>query len=265
MSRIQWDESGKRRYRTGVKKGVLYKMNGSSYGTGVGWSGLTAVTENPGGAEPNDVYADDMKYLTLMSAETFGFTIECLQYPDEFGECNGEVEPVTGVKIGQQDRKAFGFAYQTVQGNDTQGNKYGHILHLVYNSKCSPSEKSHQTINESPETETMSFECNSTAEKIDEDTQTCTIEIDSTKVDAEKLTAFENIIFGSDGTVTYVETEDTTMQAGKTYYELVGTEYVETTDTEFDSQKTYYEKNETGGTDPRLPKPAEVIAFFQAG
>lgn len=265
MSRIQWDESGKRLYRTGVKKGVLFKMNGSAYGKGVGWSGLTSVSENPGGAEPNDVYADDMKYLTLMSAETFGFTIECLQYPDEFGECNGEVEPVAGVKIGQQDRKAFGFAYQTIQGNDTQGNKYGHILHLVYNSKCSPSEKTHSTVNESPETETMSFECNSTAEKINEDTQTCTIEIDSTKVDAEKLTAFENIIFGTDGTVSYVKTEDTSFDSSKTYYEKVGDNYVETQDATMDSEKTYYEKNETGGTDPRLPLPAEVIAFFQAG
>lgn len=265
MARVQWDETGKRLYSTGVKKGVLFKMNNGSYGKGVAWNGLTTVTENPGGAEPNDVYADDMKYLTLMSAETYGFTIECLQYPDEFAECNGEVEAVAGVKIGQQERKAFGFAYQTILGNDTNGNKYGHILHLVYNSKCSPSEKSHQTVNESPETETMSFECNSTAEKIDENTQTCTVDIDSTKVDAEKLTAFENIIFGTDGTVSYVETEDVTMQAGKTYYELVGTEYVETTDAEFDSQKTYYEKVTTGGTDPRLPLPAEVIAFFQAG
>lgn len=266
MSRIQWDETGKRLYRTGVKKGVLYKMtNNGTYGTGVGWSGLTTVTESPGGAEPNDVYADDMKYLTLMSAETFGFTIECLQYPDEFAECNGEVEAATGVKIGQQDRKAFGFAYQTIQGNDTQGNKYGHILHLVYNSKCSPSEKSHQTVNESPETETMSFECKSTAEKIDENTQTCTIEIDSTKVDAAKLAAFENIIFGADASVSYVVTTDTAFDSGKTYYEKVANTYVETEDATMDSEKTYYEKVETEASDPRLPLPAEVIAFFQAG
>lgn len=265
MARVQWDETGKRLYSTGVKKGVLFKMNNGAYGKGVAWNGLTTVTENPGGAEPNDVYADDMKYLTLMSAETYGFTIECLQYPDEFAECNGEVEAVTGVKIGQQDRKAFGFAYQTILGNDTTGNKYGHILHLVYNSKCSPSEKAHNTVNESPETETMSFECNSTAEKIDENTQTCTVDIDSTKVDAEKLTAFENIIFGTDGEVSYVETEDTSFDSSKTYYEKVGDNYVETQDATMDSKKTYYEKVETAGTDPRLPLPAEVIAFFQAG
>ena len=265
MSRLQWDETGKRRYSTGVKKGVLFKMNNGTYGKGVSWSGLTTVTENPGGAEPNDVYADDMKYLTLMSAETYGFTIECLQYPDEFGECNGEVEAVAGVKIGQQERAAFGFAYQTILGNDTNGNKYGHILHLVYNSKCSPSEKAHNTVNESPETETMSFECNSTAEKIDENTQTCTIDIDSTKVDADKLTAFENIIFGTDGEVSYVETEDTSFDSSKTYYEKVGNTYVETQDATMDSEKTYYEKVETAGTDARLPLPAEVIAFFTAG
>lgn len=265
MARVQWDETGKRLYTTGIKKGVLYKMTNGVYGKGVAWSGITGVTENPGGAEANDVYADDIKYLTLMSAETYGYTIECLQYPDEFAECNGEVESVPGVTIHQQERASFGFVYQTVLGNDTQSNKYGYELHLVYNSKCSPSERSHQTINESPETETMSFECNTTAVKIDEDTQTCNIKITSTKVDATKLKQFEDILFGTDASVSYVVTADTAFDSGKTYYEKVGNNYVETEDATMDSEKTYYEKVETEATDPRLPLPAEVIAFFTAG
>lgn len=263
--RLSWDEEGQRLYETGTKKGVVFPMSNGQYGAGVVWNGLTGVTKNPGGADPNDVYADDIKYLTLMSAETFGYTIECLQYPDEFAECNGEVEAVPGVKIGQQTRKPFGFSYESILGNDTQGEKYGKIIHLFYNSKCSPSEKSFQTVNESPETTTMSFECTTTGVKIDEDRSTCSIEIDSTKVDATKLNQFLDILYGTDGTVSYVETEDATMQSGKTYYELSGTEYVETTDTEFDSGKTYYEKVTTAGTTSRLPLPAEVLSHFARG
>lgn len=265
MSRLKWDEDGFRKYETGTKKGVMFPMENGVYGSGVAWDGLTGVTKNPGGAEANDVYADDIKYLTLMSAETFGFTIECLQYPDEFGECNGEEEAVAGVKIGQQSRKAFGFAYESILGNDTQGEKYGKILHLFYNSKCSPSEKSYTTVNESPETMTMSFECNSTAVKIDEDRTTCTVEIDSTKVDADKFKAFQDILYGTDASVSYVVTSDVTMQSGKTYYEKDGDTYVATEDSSFDSEKTYYEKVETEATVSRLPLPAEVIAFFTAG
>lgn len=310
--RLTWDEDGKRLYETGTKKGVVFPMTDGKYDAGVAWNGLTGVTKSPGGAEANDVYADDMKYLTLRSAETFGFTIECLQYPDEFAECNGEHEPVSGVKIGQQPRKAFGFAYRSVLGNDTQHEKFGYKLHLIYNSTCSPSEAAYSTVNESPETMTMSFEAESTAVKVDEDTSTCTVTIDSTQVDAAKLKAFEDILYGTDGSdPTYTVTEDTTMQAGKTYYEkdgdnyvvtsdtsfqvitsyvettdstmdssktyyeYDGTDYTVTTDTSFDSDKTYYEqvqtpktyyeKSETEGTAARLPLPAEVIAFFQAG
>ena len=265
--RAKWDEEGTRLYETGTKKGIVFPMkDDGTYDKGVAWSGLTAVTKSPGGAEPNDVYADDIKYLTLLSAETLSYTIECLYYPDEFAECNGTKEEVPGVIVGQQPRRAFGFSYRTILGNDVKGNDYGYKLHLLYNSKCSPSEESYQTVNESPETKTMSFECNTTAVKIDEDHSTCSITIDSTKVDAEKLTAFENILYGSDGTDSYVETTDVTMQAGKTYYEKnASDEYVVTTDTAFDSGKTYYEKVTTGASDPRLMSPADVIAFFRAG
>lgn len=266
MSRLTWDEVGERRYETGTRKGVLFPMNDQGgYEKGVAWDGLTGVTRSPGGAEPNDVYADDMKYLTLMSAETLAYTIECLQYPDEFAPCNGTAEEVPGVRYGQQPRKAFGFAYRSVLGNDTQGNKYGYKLHLFYNSKCSPSEQAYATENESPETITMSFECNCTAVKINEDVSTCDIEIDSTKVDAEKLVAFENILYGTDASVSYVVTSDVAFDAGKTYYEKVGDTYVETQDATMDSEKTYYEKVETEATDSRLMSPAEVIAFFRAG
>lgn len=266
MSRVKWDEEGTRYYETGVKKGIVFPMNDSGqYGKGVAWSGLTGVTKNPGGAEPNDVYADDIKYLTLMSAETLSYTIECLYYPDEFAECNGTKEEVPGVILGQQPRKPFGFAWRTILGNDTKGDQYGYKLHIVYNSKCSPSEEAYQTVNESPETKTMSFEANATSVKIDEDRNCCSIDIDSTKVDAEKLTAFENILYGTDDSVSYVVTSDVTFDSGKTYYEKVGDNYVETQDATMDSEKTYYEKVETAGTDPRLPLPAEVIAFFTAG
>lgn len=263
--RLKWDETGDRKYETGTKKGVVFPMENGEYGAGIAWNGITGVTKNPGGAEANDVYADDIKYLTLLSAETFAYTIECLQYPDEFAECNGEKEAVAGVKIGQQERKAFGFAYESILGNDTQSNKYGKILHLFYNSKCSPSEKAYQTVNESPETMTMSFECNSTAVKIDEDTTTCTVEIDSTQVDAEKFKAFQDILYGTDASVSYVVTADESFDSEKTYYEKSGDTYVETQDVTMQSGKTYYEKVETEATTSRLPLPAEVIAFFTAG
>ena len=264
--RLQWDKEGERLYETGTKKGVVFLMkDDGTYDKGVAWSSLTGVTKSPGGAEPNDIYADDMKYLTLMSAETLSYTIECLYYPDEFAECNGTKEEVPGVVIGQQPRRAFAFAYRTILGNDVKGDQYGYKLHIFYNSKCSPSEEAYQTVNESPETKTMSFECNTTAVKVDEDRSTCCVEIDSTKVDSAKLTAFENILYGTDASVSYVITEDTSFDSGKTYYEKVGDNYVETEDATMDSEKTYYEKVETAGTDARLMSPADIIAFFRAG
>lgn len=271
--RLKWDEEGKRLYETGTRKAVVYPMGDSGeYEDGVAWSGITGVTKNPGGAEPNDIYADDIKYLSILSAETLAYTIECLDYPDEFAECNGIHEETPGVFIGQQARKAFGFCYRSIIGNDTKGEKYGYKLHLFYNSKCSPSEQSFSTVNESPETATFSFESNCTAVKIDEDRSTCSIDIDSTQVDAAKLKAFEDILYGTDAQEAtpdrYVETTDTVMDSEKTYYEYnsgAGT-YSATADTEFDPEKTYYEKipgtPAVPATAAKLPKPAEVIAFF---
>lgn len=265
MGRLVWDSEGEHLYETGTNHGVVWRMTGTgTYGKGEVWNGLTGVTESPSGAEANDVYADNIKYLSLLSAETFAYTIECLNYPDSFAECNGMVEKTPGVTIGQQERKSFAFAYSTIYGNDTLGNKYGEKIHIYYNGKSSPSDKSYSTVNESPETITFSFEVNCTPVKVTEDEFTCSIEIDSTEVDPDKFKAFKDIIYGTDATEdSYVETTDATMSASKTYYEKSGDSYVATTDTTFDTEKTYYEKVAgTAETDSSLPSPAEVIAFF---
>lgn len=197
--KISWDDSGKRLYETGTDRGVLYPMsNAGNYPKGVAWNGLTAVTESPEGAEPTDLHADNIKYLTLRSAETFGFTIEAYTYPDEFAECNGEVELATGVITGQQVRKAFGMSYRTVIGNDVSQNDYGYKIHLIYGATCSPSEKAYTTINDSPEAITFSWEADATPIIIDGvDKPVYQITIDSTKVDATKLASFEQILYGT--------------------------------------------------------------------
>ena len=200
MAKIKWDATGERAYETGVSKAVLYVMNQNNvYDTGVPWNGITAVTESPSGAELNDLYADDIKYASLRSAETFGATIEAYTYPDEFGVCDGSVEPVTGVSIGQQSRKPFGFTYVTKIGNDTMNEaEAGYKIHIIYNATASPSEKQYQTINDSPEAITFSWEINTTPVAVTGHKPTAIITIDSTKVDSAKLTAFENTLYGTD-------------------------------------------------------------------
>lgn len=199
MSKLKWDDTGKRLYETGVQKGVLFPMEDSgSYSAGVAWNGLTAVTESPSGAEPTALYADDIKYLELMSNEEFGATIEAYTYPDEFAECDGSKEVVEGVKIGQQPRKAFGLCYRTTLGNDVKGNDYGYKLHIVYGCKAAPSEKAYATINDSPEAITFSWEVTTTPVAVKDNKPTAHIEIDSTKVNADKLAALEAILYGSD-------------------------------------------------------------------
>lgn len=196
--RLVWDETGKRFYETGVKMGVLYVQGtGGTYGTGVAWNGLTAVTESPSGAEANPMYADDIKYLNLFSAEEFGATIEAYTYPEEFEQCDGSASLVAGVTIGQQERKEFGFCYRTSLGNDTDGNDHGYKLHIVYGCKASPSEKAYATVNDSPEAITFSWEVTTTPVNVTGAKPTATITIDSTKVDQGKLTALENILYGS--------------------------------------------------------------------
>lgn len=200
MAKLTWDDTGKRFYETGVKQGVLFPMGtNGSYAAGVAWNGLTAVTESPSGAEPTALYADDIKYLELMSNEEFGATIEAYTYPDEFAECDGSVEVEDGVKIGQQPRKTFGLCYRTTLGNDVKGNDYGYKLHIVYGAKAAPSEKAYASINDSPEAITFSWEISTTPVAVKDHKPTAHIEIDSTKVDSTKLAALEAIIYGSDG------------------------------------------------------------------
>lgn len=199
MSKLVWDATGERLYETGVKQGVLYVRDASgAYPKGVAWNGLTAVTESPSGAEPSPLYADDIKYLNLMSAEELGGTIEAYTYPDEFKACNGEADLVAGVSIGQQSRKTFGVSYRTVIGNDVESNEYGYKLHLVYGALASVSEKAYATINDSPEAITFSWEFSTTPVNVSGFKPTSIITIDSTKVDAEKLAALEAILYGSD-------------------------------------------------------------------
>ena len=198
MSKLVWDQIGERFYEPGVKNGVLYVMEGTSYGKGVAWNGLTAVTESPSGAEATPLYADDVKYLNLTSNEEFGGTIEAYTYPDEFKACNGETELAAGIVIGQQPRKAFGFCYRTILGNDTEENAHGYKLHLVYNAKAATSEKAYATINDSPEAITFSWEFTTTPIEVEGHKPTSIITIDSTKVDADKLAALEAKLYGSE-------------------------------------------------------------------
>ena len=199
MAKLVFDESGKRFYETGVSKGVLYVQDASgTYPQGVAWNGLTAVNEAPSGAEATPLYADDIKYLELRSAEEFGATIEAYTYPDEFEQCDGSAELAEGVVIGQQARKAFGLCYRTIVGNDVQGNDFGYKLHLIYGATAAPSEKAYATVNDSPEAVTFSWEVTCTPVEVEGFKPTATVVIDSRKVDAEKLAALEAKLYGSD-------------------------------------------------------------------
>ena len=196
MSKIVWDQTGERLYETGVNHGVLYIPTSGVYSKGVAWNGLTAVTESPSGAEATALYADDIKYLNLMSAEEFACTIEAYTYPDEFAECDGSASLVAGVSIGQQPRKTFGLCYRTTIGNDTDGNAHGYKLHMVYGCLASPSEKAYATINDSPEANTFSWEVSTTPVNVTGHKPTAFLTIDSTKADPTKLAALEKILYG---------------------------------------------------------------------
>ena len=196
MAKIEWDKTGERLYETGVKNGVLYVQEGGAYPKGVAWNGLTAVTESPSGAEATPLYADDIKYLNLLSAEEFGATIEAYTYPDEFAACDGSASLVDGVMIGQQARKTFGLCYRTTIGNDTDGNDHGYKLHIIYGALAAPSEKAYATINDSPEAITFSWEVTTTPVNVTGAKPTASITIDSTKADPTKLAALEKILYG---------------------------------------------------------------------
>ena len=199
MPKLTWDNTGERIFETGVKQGVLYPIQSDGkYTKGVAWNGLTAVTESPSGAEATALYADDIKYLNLLSNEEFGATIEAYTYPDEFAECDGSAELATGVMIGQQKRKIFGLCYRTTIGNDVEGNDYGYKLHLVYGCLAAPSENGYSTINDNPDAITFSWEVTTTPVNVEGFKPTSQITIDSTKADPTKLAALEAVLYGAE-------------------------------------------------------------------
>ena len=223
--KLVWDKTGEHYYETGVKNGVLYPMSASgTYPKGVAWNGLTAITESPSGAEATALYADDIKYLNLMSNEEFGATVEAYTYPDEFAECDGSASLTEGVYIGQQARKTFGLCYRTTLGNDSKGNDYGYKLHIIYGAMASPSEKAYSTINDSPDAITFSWELSTTPVAVANFKPTASLTIDSTKVDPQKLAQLEEILYGKDGTG---------------------------------------EDNSVGAVDPRLPLPDEIATLMK--
>ena len=198
MAKLVWDQAGQKFFETGVSNGVLYVSDGQGgYLKGVAWNGLTSVAENPSGAESNPVYADNIKYLNIISAEEFGATIEAYTYPDEFMECDRSAQVVAGVNIGQQARKSFGISYRTRVGNDVAGDNLGYKIHVIYNCQAAPSGKTYSTVNESPEAITFSWEVTTTPVPVEGFRPTATVVFDSTKLDAEKMAAVENALYGS--------------------------------------------------------------------
>lgn len=201
MTKLKWDQPGERLYETGVDHGVLYRTNpAGEYANGYPWNGLVNVSESPSGAEATPLYADNMKYLNLVSAENFGATIEAFTYPDEFEECDGSAEIAPGITIGQQNRKSFGLSYRSLIGNDLVGTDYGYKLHLVYGALAAPTEKARATVNETPEAVTLSWELSTTAVEVPGFRPSATLVLDSTKVDAEQLAVLEDILYGTPGT-----------------------------------------------------------------
>lgn len=198
MSKMKWDQTGERLYETGIEQVALFPQTNGAYTKGIPWNGITALNLSPSGAEPTPLYANNRKYLTLMSVEELGGTIEAYMYPDEWAECDGSVAIVPGVFLGQQTRKPFGLVGKSLVGNDTELNKHGYKLHIIYGGLASPSEQAHSTVNDSPEVDPMSWEFSTTPVEVEGHEPTSYICIDSTKVNAEKLAALEAIIYGSD-------------------------------------------------------------------
>lgn len=216
MPRIAWDETTKKLYETGVDRGVLYPYKDGKYSNGVPWNGLTAYNESPSGAEPTDLYANNAKYLTMMSAENFGYNLEAYTYPDEFAECDGSASVANGVYIGQQTRTPFGFTCRTLVGNDAAATNYGYKLHIVYGSLASPSEKAYATVNDSPEAITFSWDCSCTPVSVTGYKPTASITIDSTKCDKTKLAALEDLLYGTDEAEASLPTPDEIIAMMKT-------------------------------------------------
>lgn len=284
---LKWDQDGTREYETGVDHGILFKKkDDGSYENGAAWNGLSSVDESPSGAEANDIYADNMKYLSLTSAEDFGGTINAYTYPREFSECNGE-KSINGVRLGQQARKPFGVYYRTIKGNDVLYDEYGHIHHFVYNAKCTPSDMSYSTVSDSPEAIEMSWEFSTTPVKLSaKDAEgkdlkaTAIVKIDdtdpilTTALGKFKLANLLNLVYGSDSadTAGYIPTADTTKSESKTYYEIKATKsgddivysFSEVSGS-FVEGTTYFEKTtaDTSGNYPSvLPTPDQIVTIF---
>lgn len=272
MARLLWDQVGEKTYETGTKQGVLYlQASNGTYTNGVAWNGLTSVSESPDGGDANDIYADDIKYLVLRGVENFGGTIEAYTYPPEFEECDGSATLLAGVNIGQQPRKTFGFSYVSTIGNDTELDSHGYKIHLIYGASASPSERSYETINDSPEPIHFSWEFTTVPVAVTGHKATSLLTIDSTKFTTEaqkaKLKTFEDILYGTNGTTTYVDFYGDEFEDSVTYYERTGSEgsyeYIVTTDDTKSASKTYYTLEEVGGTNPRLPLPDEVVKLLR--
>lgn len=196
MAKLEWDKTGERLYETGVSQCALYVQEGGAYPNGVAWNGITTVTESPSGAEASPIYADNIKYLNLLSTEEFGATIEAYMYPEEFEACDGTAEIAKGVAIGQQKRKTFGLCYKTLIGNDVDSNEHGYKLHIIYGALAAPSEKAYATVNDSPEAITFSWEVSTTPVNVTGGKPTASLVIDSTKCNKEKLAELEKILYG---------------------------------------------------------------------
>ena len=260
-NKLVWDQIGEKKYETGVSKGVLFPVDDKGvYPKGVAWNGLSNVNDSPSGAEETKIYADNQKYLSLFSAEELGLTVEAYTYPDEFAECDGTAEIAPGVFAGQQDRKGFGFSYRTEVGNDIKGEAYGYKLHLVYGCKASPSEKSHGTINDSPEAVSFSWTITTTPVNVPGlKKPTASIEIDSNKVEAGKLEALEKIIYGFD--IDEFD-ESKTYKLGDYVVENTKTYKCTTAVTTPGSFNPSDWTEEANAGIPRLPLPSEVITIM---
>ena len=261
--RLVWDQTGERLYETGVEQGAVYpQANDGTYPAGEAWNGLTGVTQSPSGAEPTALYANNKKYLTLMSTEEFACTIESYTYPDSFAECDGSASIGQGVTIGQQKRRSFGLAYKTLLGNDVQGDAYAYKLHLIYGLQASPSERAYATVNDSPEAATMSWECNSTPVDVSANHKpTACLEVDSTKADPTKLKALEDILYGTNPTLLAEQPGDWTANYAN-YLEFKDGEYTAVAGDAGSAPAWAADKYYTPGTAARLPLPAEVAELM---
>lgn len=277
MSTLLWDQVAEHLYETGDDRAVVYPFDSTTktYKKGYAWNGVTGVTESPSGADETALYADNIKYLSLRAAEEFGMTVTAYTYPDEFAEMDGSAFPMKGVRVYQQARKTFGFSYRSIIGNDTEANDYGYKLHLIYGLTASPSERSHSTVNDSPEAIEFSWEMTGVPVAVTGYKNTCLITVDSTAFTTTeqraKLKALEDALWGTDATEdTYEEAEPaTTNPHTEGLYERTGTGttedpyvYTLTDDETVTVSKTYYKKVTHPGTDPYLPLPDKVFELL---